>query len=48
MSHRLGDVAARYGVDLANPHDALADATATAAVLPHLLRAAEAAHLAVA
>lgn len=36
-SHRLGDVCDRYGVDLARPHDALADATATAAVLPHLL-----------
>lgn len=39
LSHRLGDVCARYGVELARPHDALADATATAAVLPHLLRA---------
>ena len=37
--HRLGDVAARYGVELLRPHDALADAEATAAVLPHLLRA---------
>lgn len=39
MSHRLVDVAERYGVALLNPHDALADATATAALLPHLLRA---------
>ena len=39
LSHRLADVAARYGVTLLRPHDALADADATAAVLPHLLRA---------
>lgn len=39
LSHRLGDVCERYGVDLSSPHDALADATATAAILPHLLRA---------
>ncbi len=39
MSHRLGDLCARYGVELVRPHDALADADATAAVLPHLLRA---------
>lgn len=39
MSHRLADVCARYGIDLVRPHDALADADATAAVLPHLLRA---------
>ncbi len=39
MSHRLIDVAERYGVDLTAPHDALADATATAAILPHLLAA---------
>lgn len=39
QSHRLVDVAARYGVPLDRPHDALADAAATAAVLPHLLRA---------
>ncbi len=37
-SHRLADLCARYGVDLVRPHDALADADATAAVLPHLLR----------
>jgi DNA polymerase III epsilon subunit-like protein len=39
LSHRLGDVADRYGVALLRPHDALSDAEATAAVLPHLLRA---------
>ncbi len=39
QSHRLGDVAERYGVPLVNPHDALADAEATAAVLPFLLDA---------
>ena len=39
LSHRLADVAERYGVALINPHNALADAEATAAVLPHLLRA---------
>jgi len=48
LSHRLGDVAARYGIALTNPHDALADATATAAILPHLLQAQAAAQLAVA
>lgn len=39
MSHKLTDVCQRYGVALDRPHDALADAEATAAVLPHLLRA---------
>ena len=39
LSHRLSDLCARYGIDLVRPHDALADADATAAVLPHLLRA---------
>lgn len=39
QSHRLADLCARYGVDLVRPHDALADADATAAVLPHLLLA---------
>ncbi|MEO5899764.1 MAG: exonuclease domain-containing protein [Ilumatobacteraceae bacterium] len=39
LSHRLGDVADRYDVALLRPHDALADAEATAAILPHLLRA---------
>lgn len=38
QSHRLGDVCARYGVALDRPHDALHDALATAAILPHLLR----------
>ncbi len=39
LSHRLGDVCERYDVTLDRPHEALADAHATAAVLPHLLRA---------
>ena len=39
MSHRLGDVCERYGVPLVNAHDALADAAATAAILPHLISA---------
>ncbi|MDP2293747.1 MAG: 3'-5' exonuclease [Actinomycetota bacterium] len=39
LSHRLGDLCARYDIELVRPHDALADADATAAVLPHLLRA---------
>lgn len=39
QSHRLADVCERYGVLLERPHDALADAEATAAILPHLLRA---------
>ena len=38
-SHRLGDLCERYGIQLVRPHDALADADATAAVLPHLLMA---------
>lgn len=38
-SHRLADVCERYGVALTNAHDALADAEAAAAVLPHLLQA---------
>ena len=38
-SHRLADVCERYGVELTRAHDALADAEAAAAVLPHLLRA---------
>ena len=38
-SHRLADVCARYGVALDQAHDARFDARATAAVLPHLLRA---------
>ena len=39
QSHRLIDVADRFGIPLLNPHDALADAAATAGVLPHLLAA---------
>ena len=39
MSHRLSDLCERCGVYLARPHDALADADATAAVLPYLLQA---------
>ncbi len=39
LSHRLPDICARYGIALDRPHDALEDALATAAVLPHLLRA---------
>jgi DNA polymerase-3 subunit epsilon len=39
QSHRLADVCERYGVPLERPHDALGDALATAAVLPHLLQA---------
>jgi DNA polymerase III alpha subunit (gram-positive type) len=39
QSHRLADVCERYGVLLERPHDALGDARATAAVLPHLLDA---------
>ncbi len=39
LSHRLTDLCARYGIELVRPHDALADADATAAVLPHLLKA---------
>ncbi|CAB4538802.1 unannotated protein [freshwater metagenome] len=39
QSHRLGALCERYEVALVRPHDALADADATAAVLPHLLRA---------
>jgi DNA polymerase III epsilon subunit-like protein len=39
-SYRLGDLCARYGVELTRAHDALADAAATAELLPHLLRAA--------
>lgn len=39
LSHRLGDVCERYGVALDRPHEALADARATASILPHLLEA---------
>jgi DNA polymerase-3 subunit epsilon len=38
-SHRLADLCARHGVTLVHAHDALADARATAELLPHLLRA---------
>ena len=37
--HRLADLCERYGVSNDRPHDALADARATAQVLPHLLAA---------
>ena len=39
LSHRLGALCERYGVTLIRPHDALADADATAAVLLPLLEA---------
>jgi DNA polymerase-3 subunit epsilon len=39
LSHRLGAICERLGVELVRPHDALADADATAAVLPKLLAA---------
>lgn len=39
LSHRLSALCDRYDVVLVRPHDALADADATAAVLPHLLSA---------
>ena len=39
MSHKLKDVAARFGKSTDRPHDALADALLTAAVLPDLLAA---------
>lgn len=38
LTHGLADLCGRYGISLTDHHDALADATATAAVLPHLLR----------
>jgi len=38
LTHGLADVCGRYAVPLVDHHDALADATATAAVLPLLLR----------
>ncbi len=40
ISNRLGDLCERYGVALTRAHDALADAEATALLLPHLLREA--------
>lgn len=39
LSHRLSALCDRYDIVLVRPHDALADADATAAVLPHLLTA---------
>jgi DNA polymerase-3 subunit epsilon len=39
QSHRLADLCVRYGVQPGRAHDALADAEATAAVLPYLLEA---------
>ncbi len=39
MSHKLKDVAARFGKSTERPHDALTDAQLTAAVLPELLSA---------
>jgi DNA polymerase III subunit epsilon len=39
LNHGLADLCARYDVPLDRPHDALYDARATAAVLPHLLAA---------
>ncbi len=39
LSHRLADVTARFGIHNERPHDALQDALATAALLPHLLQA---------
>ena len=39
LSHRLGAICERHGIDLVRPHDALADADATAAILPRLLAA---------
>jgi len=38
ISNRLGDLCERYGVALTRAHDALADAEATALLLPFLLR----------
>jgi len=38
-AHDLGELCRRYDVPLDRPHDALADAQATAGVLPHLLAA---------
>jgi DNA polymerase-3 subunit epsilon len=39
LPHRLADLCNRYAVSNDRPHDALHDARATAAVLPHLLQA---------
>jgi DNA polymerase-3 subunit epsilon len=46
QSHRLADVCQRHGVPLQQAHDALADARATALLLPHLLAASGARTLA--
>lgn len=40
-SHGLAGLCSRYGVPLDHHHDALADAEATAGLLPHLLTAAD-------
>lgn len=40
-SHRLGDLCERYAVPLVRAHDALADAEATAALLPFLIAEAK-------
>jgi len=45
LSHRLADVADRHGMTNDRPHDALADAELTAAVLPLLLQASGAVSL---
>lgn len=39
MRHRLSDLCARHGITVVRPHDALADADATALVIPYLLEA---------
>jgi DNA polymerase-3 subunit epsilon len=39
QSHRLADLCTRYEIDPGRAHDALADAEATAAILPHLIDA---------
>jgi DNA polymerase-3 subunit epsilon len=44
-SHRLADLCVRHGVELRDAHDALADARATAELLPHLLEASGARRL---
>ena len=44
-SHRLAEVCRRHGVALERAHDALADARATAQLLPHLLAASGAGSL---
>ena len=44
-SHRLTDLCDRYDITLDRPHEALSDALATAALLPHLLRAHGVSHV---